>query len=223
MRTRNAQLSLTLVCLVFGALLMMQFRTQGKIAKAQLAESSTDQATIISNLYDANLELRREVAKLDEQQLEYARLADQGELADMATDVNKLRVFTGLSEAAGPGISLKVAAQVRPEYIQDLINELRNAGAEAIAINGERIVLNSAVSTYRGKIVINGSLVESPFVFEAIGQSETLDRALGRKGGMVSYLQNTYPGTEIVLSKQESLTLPAFVAKAVRRSNLPTQ
>ncbi len=210
MRTRSAQLSLTLVCLIFGALLMIQFRTQGKIAKAQLAESAADQTTIISNLYDSNVALRQEVAKLAAQQQEYQRSLEQGDLTDMVSDLNKLRVFTGLSEVSGPGVELRIAGEVQPENVEDLINEFRNAGAEALAVNGERIVVNSAVTTYQGRVVINGTLVESPFVFQAIGQPDTLDRALGRKGGMVSYLRNTYPNAEITLAKQLSLTLPMY-------------
>lgn len=210
MRGRSAQLTITLVCLIFGALLMIQFRTQGKIAKAQLAESASDQAAIISNLYDANLELRREVAKLAVQQQEYERSLEQSDLTDMATELNKLRVLTGLSEVSGPGVELRVSTQIRPEYVQDLVNEFRNAGAEAIAISGQRVAANSALTSYEGKVVIDGTILEAPFVFEAIGSPETLDRALGRKGGMVSYLKNTYPEAEILLAKRASLTLPMY-------------
>jgi uncharacterized protein YlxW (UPF0749 family) len=189
---------------------MIQFRTQGKIAKAQLAESATDQTTIISNLADANLELRQEVEKLAAQQQEYQRSRDQGGLTDMVADVNRLRVFTGQSEVTGPGVELRIAANLQPENVEDLINELRNAGAEAIAISGERIAVNSAVTSYQGKVVINGTLVQSPFVFQAIGQPDTLDRALGRKGGMVSYLRTAYPSGEVTLVKQSSMTLPMY-------------
>lgn len=210
MRSRSAQITLTVVCLVFGALLMIQFRTQGKIAKAQLAESAADQAAIISNLYDANVALRQEVVKLTAQEAEYQRSLKQSDLTDLVSDLNRLRVFTGLSEVSGPGIELQVSTRIRPEYVQDLINELRNAGAEAIAVGGQRIATNSAVGTYQGKVVIDGTLVEPPFIFQAIGHPDVLDRALGRKGGLVSYLRNTYPDAEITLTKKSSLTLPMY-------------
>ncbi len=64
MKVRSAQLLLSAVCLVFGVLLMVQFRTQGKIAKQLVAESSADQAQIIANLYYANVALRKEVDRL---------------------------------------------------------------------------------------------------------------------------------------------------------------
>lgn len=218
MRSRTAQLSLTLVCIIFGALLMIQFRTQGKIAKAQLAESATDQATIITSLYEGNVELRREVEKLETQLQESDQLVDEDELSGMVADVNRQRLQTGLSEVKGPGVIVRVAGPIRTEYVQDLINELRNAGAEAIAVNDQRIVAQSAITSptkdqNTSSVIINGATVESPYVFQAIGSTETLDRAIGRKGGMLSYLQNTYPDIEITLSKETSLTLPIYRGK----------
>ncbi len=210
MRTRSAQMTLAVVFLVFGALLMIQFRTQGKIAKAQLAESTTDQATIMSDLSDANLVLRQEVAKLTMQQLEYERSAEQRDLTDMVADVNRLRVFTGQSEVSGPGVELTINAPLQPDNVEDLINELRNAGAEALMVNGQRIIAKSAVTRYDGKVVIDGTLVEEPFVFAAIGQPATLEGALSRKGGMVGYLRTTYPDAQITLTKRSSLTLPMY-------------
>jgi uncharacterized protein YlxW (UPF0749 family) len=189
---------------------MIQFRTQGKIEKAQLAESATDQTAIISNLYEANVELRREVGKLAAQQEEYRQSVDESGLTDMVSELNTLRVFTGLSEVSGPGVELTVDAEVRPEYVQDLINEFRNAGSEALALNEQRIVAASAVTAYQGKVVVNQTIVERPLVFRAVGNPDTLDRALGRKGGMLSFLRNTYPNAQIDLAKQSTLTLPLY-------------
>ena len=210
MRSRTAQFTLALVCLVFGALLMIQFRTQGKIVQAQIADSAADQRTIISSLYEANVELRREADKLALQQAEYQRSIDDSGLTNMVGDLNTIRVFTGLSEVSGPGVELTVPPEMRPEYVQDLINEFRNAGAEAIALNEQRVVAATAVSSYQGKLVVNQTIVEPPFVFRAIGHPDTLDRALQRKGGMLSFLRNTYPNASIELTKQPSLTLPLY-------------
>ena len=60
-------------------------------------------------------------------------------------------------------------------------------------MNGQRIAVSSAVTTYEGSVVVNGMRLEAPFAFQAIGNSDTLDRALGRKGGMVSYLADHVP------------------------------
>jgi uncharacterized protein YlxW (UPF0749 family) len=225
-RTSAGQVLLTAVCLLFGVLLMVQFRTQTKIAKNVQTESSADQAQIVSNLYDANLALRNEVASLS-RQLEQQRDAGGASRAgEMLADLEKLRVINGTAPAIGPGVELKIAADVRVEDVQDLINELRNAGAEAVTLNGDRITARSAVRSDRGSVVLNGRRVAMPYVFEVVGSPEILERALTRKGGLVSYLQNTYPEGQIDVRRAERLelapaeTIPSFeLAQPDRKSS----
>jgi uncharacterized protein YlxW (UPF0749 family) len=56
--------------------------------------------------------------------------------------------------------------------------------------------------------VLDGRKLELPILFEAIGDPEALDRALGRVGGMVSYLKATYPSARITLVRREQVVLP---------------
>ena len=106
------------------------------------AESSADQAQIVSNLYDANLALRNEVATLaDQLQQQRDEQRRRRGPARWLSDLEKLRVINGTSPAIGPGVELKIGADIRVEDVQDLINELRNAGAEAVAVNGERVTV----------------------------------------------------------------------------------
>lgn len=212
MRTRSARFTLTLVCLVLGALVMMQFRTQGKIATARVAESAADQATIIANLANANDELRREAQGLAEQEAGYQRSSAQDDFTGILADLDRLRVITGEAEVTGSGIELLVSGPIRPEEVQDIINEFRNAGAEALSVNGTRVVARSAVSASGEKPVLDGQALSVPIVFDAIGEPDTLDRALGRMGGMVSYLRTTYPAIQLTLTKRTTLTLPPAAA-----------
>jgi uncharacterized protein YlxW (UPF0749 family) len=208
-RSRAGQALLTAVCLLFGVLLMVQFRTQTKIAKNVQTESSADQAQIVSNLYDANLALRNEVATLSRQLEQQRDSGVSARIGEMTDDLEKLRVINGTSGAIGPGVELKIAADVRVEDVQDLINELRNAGAEAVALNGDRITARAAVRSDRGSVVLNGRRVAMPYVFEVVGSPEILERALTRKGGLVSYLQNTYPEGQIDVRRADRLELAA--------------
>lgn len=209
MKSRAGQVLLTAVCLLFGVLLMVQFRTQTKIAKSVQTESSADQAQIVSNLYDANLALRNEVATLSRQLEQQRESGAAARIGEMSADLEKLRVVNGRSAAIGPGVELKIAADVRVEDVQDLINELRNAGAEALALNGDRITGRSAVRSDRGAVVLNGRRVAMPYVFEVVGSPDILERALTRKGGLVSYLQNTYPEGQIDVRRADRLVLAA--------------
>ena len=207
MMLRSAQVVLTAVCLVFGVLLMVQFRTQGKIVKTQLAESSADQAQIVSNLYDANVNLRKEVDALEMQLRE--RSNNPNESGALLAELEKYRIVNAVIPATGPGVELVVAGDIRIEDVQDLVNEFRNAGSEALAVNGERITGRTAIVAERNGVAVNGHRISSPFTFNAIGDSDTIERALVRKGGLVGYIQNTYPDAAINVRKLVKLTVPA--------------
>jgi uncharacterized protein YlxW (UPF0749 family) len=213
-RITSAQLCLTAVCLAFGVLLMVQFRTQGKIAKTLLSESSADQAQIVANLYDANVALRKEVGALEEQLRQQREDHGAARAGELAADLQKFRVINGTAPAFGPGVRLTIGADIRAEDLQDLINELRNAGAEALAVNGERVTVRTAVATDRGAIALSGQRLAAPYVFSAVGAPDTLERALTRKGGLISYLQNTYPEGRIEVVKQTTVSLPPATSPA---------
>ena len=222
-RVTSAQLCLTAVCLAFGVLLMVQFRTQGKIAKNLLAESSADQAQIVSNLYDANVALRKEVGALEEQLRQQRDEHGAERASEMASDLQKFRVINGTAPAFGPGVELTIGADIRAEDLQDLVNELRNAGAEALAVNGERVTVRTAVAADRGAIALNGQRLAPPYVFTAVGAPDTLERALTRKGGLISYLQNTYPEGKIEVAKQQRVSLPPASSPATFQLAQPVQ
>ena len=213
MRTRSAQLTLTVVLVLLGAVMMIQFRTQGRLASAKVAESASDQTTIIANLANANEDLRRESQSLAKQEAEYQRSLAQNDPTSALAELSRLRVISGETEVSGPGIELRVAYPIRPEEIQDVVNEFRNAGSEALAVDGIRVVARSAVSTSGDKTTLDDSALDLPIVFVAIGDSDALDRALGRMGGMVSYLRTTYPSAEITLTKRSQVTLPPTAKK----------
>ncbi|MBI2953746.1 MAG: DUF881 domain-containing protein [Chloroflexi bacterium] len=210
MRGKVPQICLSIVAIILGILLVMQLRTQGRIAKSISAQSATDQATIISNLYESNLNLRKEVDRLRQEQNDYDESLGQSELAVMLRETNKLRVVTGLSQVTGPGVQMTISADLRSEDLQDLINELRNAGAEAVAVNGQRVIVKTAVYQTASTVYIDGSPVGPPYVLIAIGQPDTLERALVRKGGLVTYLKTTYPDATITVLKHVRTTVPVY-------------
>jgi len=206
--SRKAQLYLTIICVLIGVLVVTQYRTHGKIAKALVAESSQEQAAIISSLYDANSELRQEVARLT-LQLEQNRSAMPGsDLDAMVSELNRLRIVSGVSAVSGPGIQLSIAGPLRAEDIMDMVNELRNAGAEAIAVNEQRIVANSFFSNSPEGISVSGVTIAQPYVFSAIGHPDTLEKAIERKGGLLTIIENSHPEAIVTLEKRDRLVLP---------------
>lgn len=147
-----------------------------------------------------------------EKQIELAR-ADLDDLRDQAADSDgtakvlreqlaAAEKLAGLTEARGPGIQITVANKavnmtsnndaasftVHEEDVLRLLNELKDAGAEAIAINGERIVAASEVRCTGTIISVNNNTYAMPFIIEAIGDKEKLNYTLNAKAGLVEVL-----------------------------------
>lgn len=208
MRDLASQITLTVICLLLGVALVVQFRTQGKIVTSILVDSSTEQATILSGLVESNAALRKEIDTLDQQLAEYRMGGTEGSLQALVADLNRIKVINGLIEVSGSGVELILGGPLAPEELQDVINELRNAGAEAIALNGDRVVLNSVVTVDRFGITFGGEPLSPPYRFTAIGDPETLAKAVDRKGGLVPTLLANHPGLEMEMRKSDEVLIP---------------
>ena len=201
-------LSLILVCLVLGLLLVIQLRSQHDIRQAA---SSADWGFVVADLVDSNLRLRAEVEALQAQLDQFQDVGGGGALLESLVDeVNHLRVINGLVAVSGPGIELAIEGPISVLDLHDLINELRNAGAEALALNGQRIVAWSAIGSDGEHVTVDGQPVHAPYHLEAIGHAQTLEVALNRPGGLVRLLQQARTGTSIAVNKRDRLTLPVY-------------
>lgn len=202
---------LAILFALIGVLIFAQFRSESALRSARVAASGTDRAALISGLVDANLKLREEADSL---QARLAELEQQGgSLVVMAEELNRLKLITGLSEAAGPGITLTLNSPVSATELQDMVNELKNSGAKAIALNGQRLVVSSAIIGTDAGIAVDGTLLTRPFVFQVLGDPDTLRVALTRKGGMLASLRAAHPGFEADIADAETLVIPIYSRK----------
>ena len=88
-----------------------------------------------------------------------------------------------------------------------IVNELKNAGAEAIEINGQRVVGISAITCEGNIIMVNGERVGSPFTINAIGSPELLAN-LNRPGGYLPKLEEY--NIKTTFKKVDSITIPKY-------------
>ena len=128
----------------------------------------------------------------------------------------------GLSEVNGSGVIITVADSdidansvldsndllVHDKDILKIINELKNAGAEAISINDQRIVITTSIICGGNIININGERIGSPFEIKAIGSPEALAN-LTRPGGYLSTLK-TDRKLNVDLKKSNDITIPKY-------------
>jgi len=200
--------SLAVVCLGLGLLLAAQLRTQ------QVARQSgrpDDWEFVVADLVDSNARLREEVAVLRGQLDELQAVEGGGALLQsFVNEVNYLRVVNGRVAVSGPGIEVVISGPLSVLDLHDLINELRNAGAEALALNGWRIVAWSAISTDGQHVTVDGQPVISPYRLQAIGDPHTLKVALLRSGGLVDLIQQFSEGVTIRTEAVDKLTLPVY-------------
>lgn len=127
----------------------------------------------------------------------------------------------GMTEVTGPGVIVTLSDSkkevstvlnasdllVHDVDVLSVINELKNAGAEAISINNQRLVPTSSIVCGGNIIEINGEKVGAPFEIKAIGLPEQL-AALSRPGGYLEILKGATVGVD--LKKSNSITIPKY-------------
>ncbi len=209
--------------------------TYGVVVQIKTVENSNVK---VSQNYEEN-NLRAEVLKFKEKydnkskdlekaekELEKERkeaTQNNTELENSEIQIKKANKMIGLSEVKGPGVIITLKdGKVTPNTksvtelivhdidVLSVINELKNAGAEAISINDQRVVSTTAFSCEGNVININKVKVGTPFVIKAIGLPESLE-ALSRPGGYLEYLERY--AVETKLEKTNELTIPKYTGK----------
>lgn len=198
---------LTVVCFTLGVLVMVQLRSASRAADRSL--STADQAQVLAALVESNAGLRREIAELEAQRERLREANNPESNTALVADLNRLLVVTGLVEVGGPGVRVTVSGLINPLDMQDLLNELRNAGAEAIALNGRRVTVRSVVARDDSALALDSARLTPPYLLEAIGHPDTMEKALLRRGGLVSLLEYAYPGLRVSVTKVDGVFLSA--------------
>ena len=122
--------------------------------------------------------------------------------------ISNKEVLLGTTDVHGEGIIININDGndlIHQEDIVILLDELKNAGAEAISVNGQRIVSNTYVYCDGSVILIDGVKIGNPFLIKAIGDSQTIYGAITRNKGYVATL--TKDGIQVDVQKSEDLEI----------------
>lgn len=116
--------------------------------------------------------------------------------------VQTLGILTGTVPAVGPGIRVRVESADGAVGADQLINgiqELRNAGAEAVEINDSvRIIAQTGFADTPGEeLRVDGTGVEAPYVIDVIGDPFTLSSALDFDGGFIEDVERVGGSVEV--------------------------
>ncbi len=210
MRRRRSQLTIAAVAFALGLLVVVQLRSQaGDTGLAQL--SAQDLTVLVANLNDRNDALRTEAASLDGELATLVQNRSRGDVSvdEITADLERVRAYAGLDPVTGPGVTISIDGPIDGPGVEELINELRNAGAEAIAIGPQRVVTGVVVTGGPGAAAIDGVRLADGFEVAAIGAPDKLTGSLTRSGGVIAQLAATQPDVVVTVTPVDRLDLAA--------------
>jgi uncharacterized protein YlxW (UPF0749 family) len=212
--------TIAIVGLALGVLLAMQFKLTTEINKTEPVQRTQLVANQVAGLKNDRELLQGEVNSLRSSLDEISAGPDDAELKEQ---LDRARILAGVTELRGPGVEVtlndsKITLKpgenpnlyvLHDEDVLRVLNEIRAAGAEALSLNGERILASTEVRCTGPTIVLNkDKRLAPPYVITAIGDPDTLESSIKMKGGVAETLQ--FWGIQVGVKKMNQVTVPAY-------------
>lgn len=227
---KNAVWQYTLIGLAVFALsfiFMAQLNTVNRSDETLQGKRETELRDDLTALKIEYEELKKENEKNLEIVEEYKTSSSNNNtlINSLTQQLNQMSALSGMKDVAGEGIivtlddsDMAVSDNISTESmlihdtdLRAIVNELSAAGAEAISINGQRIIATTAIRCVGPVIQVNGVKVAAPFTVKAIGNAKYLESALNIKGGIVDSFE--IYGIKINISREKSITIPKYDGK----------
>ncbi|MDD2421341.1 MAG: DUF881 domain-containing protein [Heliobacteriaceae bacterium] len=220
MQWKKWQVALTIVALALGILLVTQFNTATELAKGrtELVERQKSLADLLERAEVEKSDLEKEVAFLKAQVAKYEQVAKGAVGPGISQEIDRLRILTGYYPVEGAGIRIVLDDHQAPNSpvniidLMEIMNILRYSGAEAIAINGQRLVGNSEVYVSGKNILINKTPISSDkdhvFVIEAIGPPDQMAQVLQVTDGRIISLKESK--IDVKITQHNKISIPDY-------------
>jgi uncharacterized protein YlxW (UPF0749 family) len=218
-RGLGLRVAVALACAVLGFLLVAQVRATEQVGDRLAAEREEDLARILSELSSQSDRLQSEITELRLTLLDFESSAETEELAlrTLQRRHDDLRILAGTVAVEGDGAVFTITDPNRlvgQDLLVDAIQELRDAGAEAIAVNDIRLVASSAFTTRNDRVLLDRRPIDPPYRITAIGSGDTIAKALAIPGGAIDSLQ-LVAGVTAVAETRADLVIPAVTEPPV--------
>jgi len=206
----RSRLSVAAVALLLGILVIGQLRGQAGVPGLS-ALTATELTQLVANLTTGNDQLRSEIGELQRQESDLITAKQRGETTvdDLTEDLERIRAWSGITAVSGQGVVVSVQGPIGGDGVEDVLNELRNAGAEALAVGGVRVVGGVVVAGTPGELSVENESLGDAFEIRAIGSPQILTGTLTRTGGVIAQVATAYPNARLTVTPIESMTLPA--------------
>ena len=182
---------------------------------------------MLSLQYKSNKELYQQLMRVEQEKTDLVKelqeLQAEGLTPDATREQDELKFRAGLTAVEGPGVVVTIEDSKQPlkmgenqnlyvvhdEDILKVINELRAAGAEAIALNEQRLIGTSEIRCAGPTVTVNGKMFSTPFQVKAIGDPKLLRSALEFRGGVVDTLK--YWGINVSIETSNNLQINPYI------------
>lgn len=210
-------IAITMVCIILGVMLAWQYKSinYNQSLNALQYKRTDELKDDLIKLQKQKTELQDRLKELEKENQTYETVqADDSAYAQQIKDnLAKARMFAGLVDVKGKGIIVTLDnneyVQVEDIDILNIVNELRASGAQAIAVNNERIVAMSEIRAAGSYIMVNGKQLMPPYVVKAISDPANLERSLRLLGGVLEPLQDLQLNVD--LKQSDEIIIPKFV------------
>lgn len=237
-RVRRVDLLVALLVGLLGFAAVVQVRAtqdEGPLVGAR----QEDLVQILDDLSNRNARLRSEISTLSQARERLTSGSDRTEAAleEARRRAQVLGVLAGTSPAEGPGIMLVLndaRGTLSADVLLDALQELRDAGAEAVQLDGPvrpgggatpqtqsvRVVASTSLLDAEDGVVVDGALLRPPYRFTVVGHAATLASALGIPGGVIDTVEELGGRADVtqhdlvVVSALRSLEEPQYARPA---------
>ena len=215
-----AQISLAAAAAILGLMLALGFRLQTAYGPTLQSRRWEQLAVLLAQSERERDALRAEVTSLRTALAEAGGESAQNEA--LAAELRQVRLVSGLAPGVGPGLRVIMddsqrASQdgedpnlflLHDDDILRVVNELAAAGAEAIAINGQRHIATTEIRCAGPVISVNNTRLAPPIRIAAVGEPATLEAALRLRGGVIEI--RAALGIQVDIEQLAEVTVPAY-------------
>ena len=203
-----------IVCMILSMMLVLQLKSKYNNSKINKntsirMEVLKDELLATKNLNDG---LRSRNEELVNQIKEYEN--DKGNYTlyekNLKIELDRARMIAGLVDVEGKGIVIQIDnadGEIEQDDILKLLNELRASDAQALSVNGERIISTSEVRKAGRYVIINGKQFLAPFEIKAIAPQEKVENAISMIGGILEELRELYK-LNVDVKKVDKIVIP---------------
>jgi uncharacterized protein YlxW (UPF0749 family) len=170
-----------------------------------------DLIDVLTALSGAAQRAEGELARLETTRRDLRSVTSRREaaLTEAEQELDTYNVLAGLVPVTGPGVRITITeteGEASLATMIDMVQELRNAGAEAMSVNGKvRVIAQTAFEDGVGGLEVDGQLVSPPYVVDVIGEPVTLRSGMNFLGGPVDQLEED--GATVEIEEYSSLDI----------------